>query len=261
MSTTLGLVETLLERGRSLHEYGQEHDAYRTLKQLAGFRELPTPAAEEIHSLLAEIQFGRRKYLRARRHLAAALGYCPTNAQYHYLMAAAVDADDDADKQRALKHYRRSLRLDPDQPTCLVDYGLLCVELGRAGAGLRALRRAVRLRPDDPDVVGAAVEAMCEVDRANEARRLLLAARFRNARDPRFQRLWDDFQFQQARTAQAAKRGGRKSSAGEPVVLPFVRPAASGTDAGKRVRRDRPAPLPKPHAPKRIRLYEPTHEE
>jgi tetratricopeptide (TPR) repeat protein len=261
MSTTLRLVETLLERGRSLHEYGQQYDAYRILKQLAGFRELPAAVAEETHSLLAEIQFGRRKYLRARRHLAAALGYCPTNAQYHYLMAAAVDADEEADKQRALKHYRRSLRLDPDQPTCLVDYGLLCVELGRADAGLRALRRAVRLRPDDPEVVGAAVEAMCELDHADEARRLLLAARFRNARDSRFQKLWNDFQFQQPRMAQAAQRGGRRARSGAPILLPFVRPATPRTDAGKRVRRDRPAPLPKPHTPKRIRLYVPSREE
>lgn len=260
MNTALQLVDTLLARGRSLHEYGQEHDAYRILRQLAGFRELPSAVAEEAHSLLAEIQFGRRKYVRARRHLAAALGYCPTNAQYHYLMGAAVDADDEADKKRALKHYRRSLRLDPDQPTCLVDYGLLCVELGRTEAGLRALRRAVRLRPDDPEVIGAAVEAMCELDHAGEAQRLLLLARFRNARDGRFQKLWNDFQFQQARTTQAAKRGGRRSKAGEPVLLPFARPTTLPTEAGKRVRRDRPAPLPKPHAPKRIRLYEPSRD-
>src|SRR5687767_14686313 len=111
MSMTLPLVDRLLTRGRSLHESGRVHDAYQVLKKLATFRELPAETAEEAQALLAEIQFGRRKYLRARRHLAVALGYHPDNAQYHYLMAAAVDADDRADKQRALAHYRRSLKL------------------------------------------------------------------------------------------------------------------------------------------------------
>ncbi len=253
MSTTLPFVATLLAHARTLHNLGQHHDAYQLLKRVAALRELPAATAEEAQALLAEIQFQRHKYVRARRHLAAALGYCPGNAQYHYLMAAAVDADDRAAPQRALAHYRRSLKLDPNQPACLVDYGLLCLELGRDAAGLRALRRAVRLAPNDPDVVGAVVEGLCHLDRAQEARGLLLAARFRHARDGRFQKLWNDFQFQQVRTAQDAARRPRRREA-KPLILPFVR---SEEVTGKRVRRDRPAPPPKPHAPRKLRLYTP----
>ena len=260
MSMTLPLVDRLLTRGRSLHESGREHDAYQVLKQLTAFRDLPAGTAEEAQALLAEIQFGRRKYVRARRHLAVALGFHPNNAQYHYLMAAAVDADDRADKQRALAHYRRSLKLDPDQPTCLVDYGLLSLELGRFTAGLKALRRAARLAPDDAEVLGAVVEGLCELERTAEARRLVLAARFRNPRDRRFGKLWNDFQFQQAHRGQNAAGGVRRRKAGEPVLLPFVRPVAGSETAGKRVRRDRPAPLPKPHAPRRVRLFDPSEQ-
>lgn len=261
MSRTLSLVDQLLARGRALHERGQNQDAYQLLKRLAAFAELPPATAEETQALLAEIQFQRHKYLRARRHLAAALGYHPNNAQYHYRMAAAVDADDRADKQRALAHYRRSLKLDPDQPTCLVDYGLLCLELGRNTAGLRALRLAARLAPDEPTVLGAVVEGLCHLERDAEGRRLLLAARFRHPRDLRFEKLWADFQFQQARDIQEAARRPRRTAKGGAVLLSFVRSQRSSATAGKRVRRDRPAPPPKPHRPRRLQLYEPTDGE
>lgn len=260
MSRTLNFVDQLLARGRTLHERGRDQDAYQVLKRLTTFGALPPAAAEETQALLAEIQFRQHKYVRARRHLTAALGYHPNNAQYHYLMAAAVDADDKADKQRALAHYRRSLRLDPDQPTCLVDYGLLCLELGRNTAGLRALRRAARLAPDDSAVLGAVVEGLCQLERDAEAHQLLLTARFRNPRDPRFVKLWADFQFQQARESQEAARNARRRAKGGPVLLPFVRIVPSSATAGKRVRRDRPAPPPKPHTPRRLRLYEPARD-
>jgi tetratricopeptide (TPR) repeat protein len=253
MRTTLKLVEYLLARARMLHNGGQDSLAYPLLKRLAGFRSLPAKTAEETQALLAEIQFNRQRSLRARRHLAAALGYHPDNSRYHYLMGSAVDADDRGDPQRALAHYRRSLKLDPDQPSCLVDYGLLCLELKRDQAGLRALRKAARLAPDDSETLAGVVEGLCHVERDEEARRLLIAARFRNRRDSRFERLWEDFQFQQLGDAQASARRERKPSAA--VILPFKR-----SGLVKRVRRDRPSPLPKPHGPRRIRIYQPQED-
>lgn len=260
MSTTLNLVESLLARGRSLVEQGQDHNAYHLLRKLAAFRELPTTAAEEAQALLAEIQIGRRRYARARRHLAAALGYCPHNAQYHYLMAAAVDADDEADPQRALAHYQRSLKLDPNQPTCLVDFGMLCLELGRETAGIRALRRAVRLAPEDLSILAVVVEGFCHAGREEEARKFLLAARFRNPHDPRLDRLWRDYQFQQLHQEQAISNP-RRLRATRPTLLSFVKAKKAAQPAETKeppVRRDRPSPLPRPHTPRRLRIFEPT---
>src|SRR5262249_48071848 len=74
---------------------------------------------------------------------------------------------------------------------------------GAAGAGVR---RAAELAPDAPEVLDRVVEGLCQEGSADEARRLLLAARFRNARDARFQRLWTDFRFRQLHEEQEAAR-------------------------------------------------------
>src|SRR5690348_7454372 len=116
MSRTLNLFDALLMMGRKHQELGRVHDALAVLRRLAGCRELPPAVAEETQVRLAELQLRRRKYQRARRHLAAALRYDPANARYHHLLATALRQQDEDHWDKAAEHYRRSLELDPQQP-------------------------------------------------------------------------------------------------------------------------------------------------
>jgi tetratricopeptide (TPR) repeat protein len=257
MSRTLNLVDRLLAMGRTYQSLGRDHDAQRLFGRLAKLAELPAGAAEETQARLAELHFKNHEYRRARRHLAAALGRCPDNARYHYLLASALDADLKGDPERAAEHYRRSLELDPRQPRCLGEYGLLALRLGRTEEGLNALHRAVELAPDDPEAVGHLVEGLRQEGLVEEARAALRAARFRNPRDARFHKLWSDFEFQQLRQQQEARRlsrsGGWSPEQG-PVLLPFVRPVPEENPKGagrKLVRRDGASPPAPPHLPRR----------
>ncbi len=262
MSMTLNLVDRLLIHGRNLHALGRTHDAVRAFKRLAGFRELPAEAAEEAQARLAELHLNDRRWSRARRHLTAALRACPDNARYHYLLAAATDADGHGDAERAAGHYRRSLDLDPEQPVCLCALGRLALRQGRRDEGLAALKRAAELAPDDPDTLGAVAEGLALANAGDEARELLRAARFRNPRDRRFGRLWDDFQFHQLRREQELARLGTEDAEDEgPMVLPFVRPTgAAAAGLGRRtIRHDGPAPVPAPHTGQPLRLPNQRH--
>src|SRR6516165_667734 len=168
MMPTLNLVERVLAMGRRYQEAGRHRDAVVVLMRLSRFRYLPAEAAEETQARLAEIHLKRRKYKRARRHLTAALRHQPDNARYHYLMATAVEADKKADPERAAEHFRRALELDPEQPKCLGDYGLVAIRLGQSEEGLQCLRRAVEVAPDDPDVLQRLVKGLCLANRPDE---------------------------------------------------------------------------------------------
>jgi tetratricopeptide (TPR) repeat protein len=255
MSMTLNLTDRLLVMGRRLHKLGRNQDALHILNRLAGLRELPAEVAEETQVHLAEICLSRRKYRRARRHLTAALVHQPDNARYHYLMGTALASDDKADRQRAADHYRKSLQLDPNQPKCLSDFGSLALRLGQTDEGLRCLRRSVELAPDDPIPVRKLADGLQEEERTDEARRVLLAAYFRNARDPRFQRLWNNFRFQQVQQEQRRSRQNASDTADNagPVLLPFIRSSreTAGTRRSRKIiRHDAPSPPAPPHAPK-----------
>src|SRR5205085_12150258 len=130
MSRTLNLVDRLLAMGRNFQHIGRDQDALDVLSRLASFRELPAPAAEETQFRLGEILLKRRKYTRARRHLAAALLHDSENSRYHHLMASALSAGDKRDPKRAAEHYRRCLEIDPKQPRCLGEYGLAALREG-----------------------------------------------------------------------------------------------------------------------------------
>jgi tetratricopeptide (TPR) repeat protein len=256
-STTLNLVDHLLSRGRHFQQLGRTHDALRILSRLAGYRELPAAVAEEVQFRLGELQLGRKKYARARRHLAAALRYAPDNARYHYLLARAHDADRDGDPARAAEHYGSSLALDGTRTDCLCAHGQLALRLSRTDEGLECLRVAAKLAPDDVKVLAQVAEGLRTAGRADEARGLLLAARFRNPRDGRYLKLWNDFQFHAARRRQDAARSEQAFADDGPVLLPFRRPAREAAPrpagAGKIIRADGPtAPAPHLGGPTRV---------
>lgn len=265
MSRTLNLVDCLLTRGRHFQQLGRVQDALNTFERLAGFRNLPRKVVEETQVRLAEILFDQGEFQSARRHLSAALVQQPSSARYHFLMASALEADENGDDRRALEHYRMSLELDGDEPECLGEAGMLALKLGKVVLGLKWLRRAVELAPDDPEAVARLVEGLQEIGRPEQARLTLRAALFRNSRDGRFRKLWSDFHFHELREEQEIIRESRwETTAGndKPVLLPFLRPiSAPAKMSGKRIRRDPASPLPSPHIPRRGRLPDHKHAQ
>ena len=208
MRVTINLFDHLLETGRRYHELGRHRDALTVLTRLSACRDVPAEVAEEAQARLGELQLKRRKFKRARRHLTVALRHRPDEARYHHLMGLACQEEDRGDLERAAKHYRRSLALDATDVKCLVDFGLLAIRLGRSDDGLAKLREAVALAPDEPTVTAKLVKGLRHLGKPDEARAEVRAALFRNPRDPRFRRLWTEFQFRELR-AGSNRRGAR----------------------------------------------------
>jgi tetratricopeptide (TPR) repeat protein len=247
----LNLAESLLGMGRTRQQLGRVQDAFAILSRLSRFRELPKDIAEETQARLGEIQLRRKKYTRARRHLAVAVKYDPDNARYHLLLARALREQDSAQWEEAAERYRQALRCDPDNLDVLTELGLLCVRLGQPEEGLKHLRRAVELRPTDPETLGKLVKGLRLAGRSEEARTEIRGAMFRNPRDGRFKQLWNGFQFRMLRREQAHQRQvTRNVAVAEPVLLPFVkfaRPEVSAPQPGD-VATPMTLPLPRPIA-------------
>jgi tetratricopeptide (TPR) repeat protein len=240
MSRTLKLVEHLAAQGRKYQAHGLAPEASRAWNKLIRLREVPPPIAEEAQKRLAEIHLDRGHYARARRNLTAALTHQPENPHYHFLLASAIEADDKADPEKALTHYRQAVHFDPGNARYLCGLGLLALELGYAGEGVACLRRALALAPDDLEVIRKVVEGL-QQDNPEEAGEVLRTARFRHGRDPRFTKLWSDFHFHCLRAEQERKRRDIPGQAG-PTLLPFVR-----VEAGDTIRRDPPSRRARPH--------------
>ena len=252
MLKKLNLVDFLLKKARHLHDLGLSFNAARLFERLAETPGVSVEAAEEIQGRLAEIQFDHGEFRRARRHLAAALAYRPKNPHYHYMMAMAAEADPKCDPERARKHYRRSVALDPEHPVYQADFGLHALLMGFRAEGLCALRQAHRLAPNDAEVLGKVVQGLTEEGEWDEAKRLLLAARFRQPADDAIRQLWERLQFDAILTEQtAATTRYRLTEEARPVILPFRRPRRANSKkiqvGEKFVRLDGPTSLPGPN--------------
>jgi tetratricopeptide (TPR) repeat protein len=263
MSRMLNLVDELLSRSRHFQEIGLQNEAFDILIQLAEFRDLPTNVAEEVEVRLGESYLRQRRYKRARGHLAAAVRLQPGNARYHYLLATAFRRGNRPNAKRAVEHYRRSLELEPQQAARLCAYGAFLVQLGRSREGLRHLRRASEAAPDNVRILKRVVKGMRLANRGEEARRLLLVARFRAPRDRRLLSLWNDFQFQQIRKEQqTALQRFTTNRSESPVLLPFVRLSegrARSRQARAGIRQDGPSGTPPPRSILRVRRPDQRH--
>jgi tetratricopeptide (TPR) repeat protein len=250
MSELLPLFDRLLALGRHFQQVHRPQEAMHFLGRLSALPELPVEIAEEAQARLGEIQLGRKKFRRARRHLSIALLYRSDSARYHYLMAGALAKGRHAEPERALTHYRKAVELDAEQPQWLAELGLLCVQQGQTEEGLGALMEALQLAPNDAEIVGRLVKGLCLAGRRAEAKDVLRAARFRNPRDGRFRLLWQVFMFKRLHRQQAeeqrAKRRVWMSDEG-PALLPFKLPLAGPQTEGPPLRQDEPESLPGPH--------------
>jgi tetratricopeptide (TPR) repeat protein len=256
MSTTLNLFEQLLARGRKLHALGLNREATGLFERLTGMRLLPPEIAEEAQMTLGELRLRRGQFQKARRHLAAAIANNPFRAGYHFLMATAVAEDDAAAPERALEHLRQAVELEPANADYWCELGLYALEVQEIEEGMRALRRAAELEPNNPDVLARVAGGLRNINEIDEARSLLRAARFRNPRDRRFHRLWNDFQFQVVHYEQQARRQEETPVEDGPVLLPFVPvpKAERGARSRRLVRTDGPSRPSGPHALRDSRL-------
>jgi tetratricopeptide (TPR) repeat protein len=260
----LNLVDALLSRAREMQKLGRRDDAYNVLIRLTDLKELPDYAAVEVAIRLGEDQLRRGKSKRARRYLNIALDIQPDNGRSHYLMARAFDLGAAPNVRQALEHYRVAVELEPEQPAWLCRYGLLLARLGRSREALAKLRHTATIAPDNVPILKRVVEGMRLANAADEARRFLLAARFRNPRDRRVLGLWMDFQFQQLRKKQETALPRIVQVAVRPVLLPFVRPKvkAKATRSGdKRVRLDEASGTPPPRGILRVRRPDQRHAQ
>jgi tetratricopeptide (TPR) repeat protein len=250
MKTTIPLAERLLLKGRKLHQLGLDAQAMRIFESLSHFHNLPAQVRSETHRRLAKLNTKGRKFKRARRHLAPLLAQNPDNAEYQYRMARLVEADVHCDSGRAREHYRKALRLDPNNPRYLSGYGLFALDSGRPRTALALLRRAHRLSPDHPQVLRRYLTALQKMHRFGEAREVLEQSRFRLGKKGWFAKLRLDCQFAALHHRQHAGARDQTGPAEEqPCLLPF--PQATALEPPKAgfeyVRSDRPSVLATPH--------------
>ncbi|MCI0639480.1 MAG: tetratricopeptide repeat protein [Gemmataceae bacterium] len=250
MTRTLPFFDRLLDYGRSLQRLGQTAKAGQHFAHLLRFPNLPAEIAEEVHFRLAEMHLSAERYKKARRHMSIALTYQPEYAAYHYLMAAAIEDDEQCDPRRALKHLHQAAELDPDNADYQLDYGLAALRLGKRQTGLRALRQVVKLAPDDPEMLESVCEGLRQANKEDEAKTLLRAALFRNPHDGRFRVAWERFQFQLLRAQQQDERRPAPTIADAHAILPFVRPVPAPAQGDRSLRHDAPATTPGPHWPR-----------
>jgi tetratricopeptide (TPR) repeat protein len=247
MNATLNFIDRLVTQGRKLQQLGMTNEAASLWSRLAALQSLPPAVADEVQATLAEIHLNGGKYPRARRHLAVVLTQHPEDAQTHYLFACAHAEDDRGDRQLALSHFRRAMNLAPGEPAYLAAFGLLAIEQGERDNGLTALRSALELAPDDPEIVAQVADGLRQQN-VEEARAVARAALFRNPRDGRFRKVWNDLQFSCLRAEQVSRRRTQPLDE-EPILLPFIRPRSKTKShrAGRAVRRDRPSRPSRPH--------------
>jgi tetratricopeptide (TPR) repeat protein len=228
---TINMAQALLERGRQLWEQDRYEEASGTLSRLLSLKVLSPEVAERAQFYLGDIQLAQGYYSKARRHLAAAIGCGSASGETHFLMACALEWDDDSDFRHAYRHYRRAVELEPGQPLYSSAYALMRIRRKPDGSkfdreALRRLREAFSASPDDPDVVYNYAHGLMEMGRDLEAEIALRRARKRWPDHPAFEGLWHDYLVQRGilpKSATHAAAGPRLRIADvdEPSILPF----------------------------------------
>jgi tetratricopeptide (TPR) repeat protein len=233
-ATTIKMADALLARGRELREQDRFDEAARVLTRLLGLRSLSPEVAERAQFLLGDIQLAQGQYSKARRHLAAAIATGTDSGETHFLMACAIDWDDESDAPRALYHYRRAVELDPGQPLYSSAYALMRIRRRARSRpdpdSLQQLREAFAASPDDQDVVHNYASGLAATRRFAEAELALRRARKRWPDHPAFEGLWFDLLRARGELPPCAGAAGsrpalRVVSDDSPVILKFPAPA------------------------------------
>jgi pentatricopeptide repeat protein len=242
MSQTLCFFDELLNQARRLQQAGQSCRATTTLTKLLNFPDLPAEVAAEAHARAGELHLKARRFRKARRHLRAALKLAPDSARLHHRLGYAFANDPRGDAERALRHFKRALELDPGQSRWRSEAGLLAVRLGLVDDGLVLLRQAFNKAPADALTLTKLVKGLCQAGKPNEALRLVREARFSSPRCGRTRKLEEDLMLAQVRRDQEQASADRRDE--KAVILPFPAPQLPRTNGA---RYDGPQTLPGPH--------------
>lgn len=255
MSKTLNLVDCLLAKARQLHELGRPQDSLPILRRLSRSPDLSQTILAELHNLLGEAYYELNQFGSARKHLRRALRLEPENCNTHHLLALAIESDAECDSSLAGRHHRRALELAPDSPDFLAAAGAYFVEVGRIRKGIELLQRAWELATDDFAILKSLVEALCEAERFDEARRTVNAARFRIGRDARIPALSADVELSALRYRQRETKSFSTADRVEnAVILPFAGVTGGERKPVRAYRRD--AALARLQRPHLLRRYD-----
>jgi tetratricopeptide (TPR) repeat protein len=230
-ASTINMAQALLDRGRKLWEQDRYEEASHLLSRLLGLRELSVDVAERAQFYLGDIQLAQGHYAKARRHLAAAIGSGIGIGETHFLMACALEWDDESDAQAAYRHYRKAVELEPGQPLYSSAYALMRIHRRPDRSkydreALRRLRSAFAASPDDQDIVYNYAFGLLEMGRRGEAHIVLRRARKRWPEHPAFEGLWFEFLADQGILPRAQAASGqsvrlRVLPNDEPIILKF----------------------------------------
>jgi Tfp pilus assembly protein PilF len=222
MTATLSMPNELLAIGRRYLDCGRDQEALNVLEKLGRLADVPADVTAEAQLHLADICVRRRKFLHARRHLNVVLACDPDCAQAHYMLASSLTQEENGNLKRAARHFRKAVELDPSEAMYAADYGLCLLELGRRTAGLKQLRKAVELAPDEIEYCQDLAMKLMECGQPIEARRVALAALFRQPHNTQARKLWNDIRFHEARMDQKRElRVWRVDGPETPAILPF----------------------------------------
>ncbi len=228
---SINMAQALLERGRELWEQDRYEEACRVLTRLLGLRVLKPQIAERAQFYLGDMQVAQGFYSKARRHLSAAISTGTASGEAHFLMACALEWDDDSDLGHAYRHYRRAVELEPGQPLYSSAYALMRIRRKSKRTkfdreALARLRDSFAACPDDSDIVYNYAFGLIEMARFGEAEFALKRARKRWPDHPAFEGLWHDFLIRRgllpgSRRAPADTPAPCVVSDEEPVIIPF----------------------------------------
>jgi predicted Zn-dependent protease len=252
VNDTVPLHAHLLGRGELLATMGRARAARVTLRRLLRQPEVPSASQAEANRVLGDLEFAAGRFRRARRYFAAAIGLRPYVAELYLRYAAAVEADPKANPRKGLAALRRAICVEPQEPGHWTARGRLALRAGDTKQARVAFRRAAGLRPETVTVLAEIVDGFVAMGREDEARRVLIAARFRAPNDAGIAQLWNQFRFDCLRLEQA--RSSRGARAGADTILPFPEPVASCSPVEGRsvvIRADRVS-RPRPHV---LRLF------
>jgi tetratricopeptide (TPR) repeat protein len=245
----INMARALLDRGRELWQENRYDEATRVLSRLLSLRFLPSQVAERAQFYLGDIHLAMGHYTKARRHLAAALVSGPDTGETHFLMACAIDWDEEPDVSRAYRHYHRAVQLEPAQPLYSSVYALQRIrrkkDVGKVDReALRRLREAFAAQPDDADIVHNYASGLMDMGLYGEAELAIRRARRRWTGHPAFEELWHEYLSRRGdltRRLPSAWAAPKLCVVGddEPIFLPFPGAAARtrvANDLGPRSR-------------------------
>ena len=219
MSTTLSCFAYLFEKGRHLEQLGFFAQACRVYQKLLDLEPESAKLVQETRTRLGRCQLSWGQSAEAQETLGYVLEEEPSNASAHNLLALSIDTEEDGDPDQAAEASEQAVQFDPKNADYLLDWAKRLQTRGDKTEALAMLRRALKAGEDNPAIVGQVAQGMRELGQANEAKQVLLTARFRNGHDRRFLSLWSDHQFQLACRTQRVPVGADGDGT---EILPFT---------------------------------------